>query len=87
VSDVGQSYVLRATSEVIHDACRTHDGRVPVVNLVVTLPPVASFRGPGGSADPLKIVKCKSFALSVSSKPQKAVCTLVIMVDNTGACQ
>ena len=47
---------------------------------------VASFRG-GGSADPPRIVKCKSFALSVSSKPQKAVCTLVIMVDNTGTCQ
>ena len=31
--------------------------------------PVAPFRGAGGSADPPpKIVKCKSFALSVSSK-------------------
>ena len=30
--------------------------------------PVASFRGHGGSADPPRIVKCKSFALSVSSK-------------------
>jgi len=32
--------------------------------------PVASFRGEGagGSADPPRIVKCKSFALSVSSK-------------------
>jgi len=30
--------------------------------------PVAPFRGAGGSADPPRIVKCKSFALSVSSK-------------------
>ena len=34
-----------------------------------TLQAVASFRrGAGGSADPPRIVKCKSFALSVSSK-------------------
>ena len=52
VSDVGQSYVFRATSEVIHDACRTNDGRVPVVKLVVNLPPVASFRGPGVCGPP-----------------------------------
>ena len=29
---------------------------------------MASFREAGGSADPPRIVKCKSFALSVSSK-------------------
>jgi len=35
-----------------------------------SITPVASFRGGGarGSADPPRIVKCKSFALSVSSK-------------------
>ena len=31
---IRQSYDLSATCEVIHDACRTYDGRAPVVNLV-----------------------------------------------------
>ena len=40
--------------------------------------------GMGGLRTPPRIVKCKSFALSVT---QKAVCTLVIMVDNTNLVQ
>ena len=42
------------------------DGRTP--DRYETLHPVASFRGPVGSADPPRIVKCESFALPASTK-------------------